>query len=241
MTRATATIVVALWTALAVAAPVWAQDDPAPSANTAPMPDTLERADLPDAYPWTLRLGGGVVYDPDLEFGWLLHLDATGHVLRRSWLEAGLELEFFGRPERLVSDTTRAISDGTKQIREYETDGGLAAGLIVQFPFAWGDTERTPGAPAEGERPRLTWEVAPLVSGGLFFDDTGTRRTTTTLRPEGDQSIERDEGGGSELAGGYGQIGVRARYWVFEIAATGQVANERRPQVLAWGGVSIPW
>ncbi|MCC6159718.1 MAG: hypothetical protein IT350_16820 [Deltaproteobacteria bacterium] len=197
------------------------------------------RAD--DAYPFAIAAGAGPVWDDANDWGWSLRLAGFGHPGGLTWLQVGMAVEMFGRPEAILRDETEATTLGDTRVREWRTDAGSLIGAQVHFPFGFGSLESKPMSRDDLVRGgRREWEFAPTLAGGMYLDSstTSSRRDTDGTRVK---SVREGDEGTTHSAGAYGEIGARGRWRVLELALAAQTITDRPVQAAAWLGFNVPW
>ena len=203
-----------------------------------PVETLLAEAELP----FVVGAGGGAVIDAKNGVGWAVRLDGSGHPGRLSWLQAGLEAQYFARPERLVRDEKEAIPGGDKRTRRWSSDGGFMAGPVIHFPFGFGELEKIPEKPSPGMgEGRRRIELAPMISGGIFINGTTWRETVTKSVAPKEEITMKDSQGNGKIQGAYAQAGGRFRWTVLEVGIGAQMITRRPLQGVAWVGFDVPW
>ncbi|MBZ0272129.1 hypothetical protein K8I61_08835 [bacterium] len=190
--------------------------------------------DSPDETMFVLAAGVGAVWDDAHDAGWLFRINGSIRPVSLPFLLAGFEAQYFGRAEEKTFERTRKTSEGEIMAREWSADAGLLTGFAVHVPI-----ELAP--PAKANDPRPAMDIAPHLSGGLAFDATTTRRTERERTAETDRTSIDPPDRGNDLAGAYGQLGVRFRFTALEVALAGQAIADRPVQVAGWAGFDVPW
>jgi hypothetical protein len=195
-----------------------------------------------DALPFVIGGGAGAVYDSDNDFGWLFRLNGSGHPGGLSWFQLGLEMQYFGRTERVTEDKKEEITGGTRRTQRWSADGGILVGALTRFPFGFGPREKNAdGEGAAAKNVRGVFDLAPMLSGGLYIDGETTRETITTDTASGGKVKMNDDQGGTSVKGAYLQAGGRFRWTVLETGIGAQFMTDRPVQGVLWLGFDAPW
>ena len=200
------------------------------------------RAPAQDRQPYIVGAGAGTVYDEENDFGWAFHLNALGHPGLLPWFQAGLELQYYGRPERLESDETYEVEDGTRQVRVHRQDAGYMAGLLLRFPFGFGgEAGRVDGARGKIAGSRQKWDIAPLCGGGLHFDASSQRESVRIETADETKTTHKNPRSKDEPEKLYVQVGIRWRFGFLEVTGGGRFIDDKEPQALLRLGFDAPW